>query len=52
MGRLRPSRDVAIRVVYSHMFQNNRLGLLRPLAAPISVAGTYFFMRRLRSRPS
>lgn len=31
---------------YVRLFQNGRLGLLRPLVAPISVAGTYFLMRR------
>lgn len=31
---------------YYDFFENNRLGLLRPLAAPISVAGTYFLVRR------
>ena len=32
--------------LYNHMFQNNRLGLLRPFAAPISVAGTFLIIRR------
>jgi hypothetical protein len=32
--------------LYDHMFQNNRLGLLRPFAAPISVAGTFLLIRR------
>ena len=32
--------------LYNHMFQNNRLGLLRPFAAPISVAGTFLLIRR------
>jgi hypothetical protein len=32
--------------MYYHLFENNRLGLLRPLAAPISVAGTYLLIRR------
>jgi hypothetical protein len=32
--------------LYFHLFENNRLGLLRPLVAPISVAGTYFIVRR------
>jgi hypothetical protein len=32
--------------LYNHMFQNNRLGLLRPFAAPISVAGTFLLVRR------
>jgi hypothetical protein len=31
---------------YFDLFENNRLGVLRPLAAPISVAGTYFLVRR------
>ncbi|MFI9274745.1 OpgC domain-containing protein [Kitasatospora sp. NPDC052896] len=31
---------------YDHLFQNNRLGLLRPLLAPVSVAGTYLLVRR------
>ena len=31
---------------YVMLFQNGRLGVLRPLAAPISVAGTYFLVRR------
>jgi hypothetical protein len=31
---------------YYHMFQNNRLGLLRPFAAPVSVAGTFLIVRR------
>jgi hypothetical protein len=32
--------------MYNHMFQNNRLGLLRPFAAPISVGGTFLIIRR------
>jgi hypothetical protein len=32
--------------MYYDFFQNNRLGVLRPFAAPISVAGTYFLLRR------
>ena len=32
--------------LYFHMFQNNRLGLLRPFIAPINVAGTYIAVRR------
>ena len=32
--------------LYDHMFQNNRLGLLRPFAAPVSVAGTFLIVRR------
>jgi len=32
--------------MYADFFQNNRLGVLRPFAAPISVAGTYFLVRR------
>jgi hypothetical protein len=32
--------------MYNHMFQNNRLGLLRPFAAPISVSGTFLLIRR------
>jgi len=35
--------------LYNHMFQNNRLGLLRPFAAPISVAGTYLLIRRFEA---
>jgi hypothetical protein len=31
---------------YYNLFENNRLGVLRPFAAPISVAGTYFLVRR------
>lgn len=31
---------------YVRLFQNGRLGLLRPVVAPISVAGTYFLLRR------
>ncbi|WP_329585129.1 OpgC domain-containing protein [Kitasatospora sp. NBC_01250] len=31
---------------YNHLFQNNRLGLLRPFAAPISFAGTFLLVRR------
>jgi hypothetical protein len=32
--------------LYNHMFQNNRLGLLRPFAAVVAVAGTYLLIRR------
>jgi hypothetical protein len=32
--------------MYNHMFQNNRLGLLRPFAAPICVAGSFLMIRR------
>jgi fucose 4-O-acetylase-like acetyltransferase len=32
--------------MYNHMFQNNRLGVLRPFAAPISVAGYFLVIRR------
>lgn len=32
--------------MYYDFFENNRLGVLRPFAAPISVAGTYFLVRR------
>ena len=32
--------------MYYHLFQNNRLGLLRPFAAVVSVAGTYLVIRR------
>jgi hypothetical protein len=32
--------------MYYHLFEDNRLGLLRPLVAPISVAGTYLAIRR------
>jgi hypothetical protein len=32
--------------MYNHMFQNNRLGLLRPFAAPFGVGGTYLIIRR------
>ncbi|HET9170567.1 MAG TPA: OpgC domain-containing protein [Actinospica sp.] len=32
--------------MYYHLFENNRLGLLRPFAAPVSVAGTYLLIRR------
>ena len=32
--------------LWNHLFQNNRLGLLRPFAAPVSVAGTYLLIRR------
>jgi hypothetical protein len=32
--------------MYNHMFQNNRLGLLRPFAAPVSVGGTFLIIRR------
>lgn len=31
---------------YVDFFGNNRLGVLRPFAAPISIAGTYFLVRR------
>ena len=36
----------------NHMFQNNRLGLLRPFAAPISVAGTFLVVRRFEGVPA
>ncbi|MCC9307190.1 OpgC domain-containing protein [Kitasatospora sp. RB6PN24] len=32
--------------LYNELFQNNRLGLLRPLVAPVSAAGTYLLIRR------
>ena len=32
--------------MYFDFFENNRLGVLRPFAAPVSVAGTYFLVRR------
>lgn len=32
--------------LYYHLFENNRLGLLRPLVAPVSVAGMFFAVRR------
>lgn len=32
--------------IWWDFFQNSRLGILRPLVAPISVAGTYFLVRR------
>jgi hypothetical protein len=35
---------------YYDFFEDNRLGVLRPLAAPISVAGTYFLVRRFEGR--
>ncbi|MCX4750793.1 OpgC domain-containing protein [Kitasatospora sp. NBC_01287] len=31
---------------YNHLFQNNRLGLLRPFAAPVSFAGTFLLVRK------
>jgi hypothetical protein len=31
---------------YRDFFGNNRLGVMRPLAAPVSVSGTYFLVRR------
>ena len=34
---------------YYDFFQDNRLGVLRPLLAPISVSGTYFLIRRLEA---
>lgn len=37
---------IAHSATYTDLFGNNRLGVLRPLAAPISVAGTYFLVRR------
>jgi hypothetical protein len=33
-------------LAYVRLFQNGRLGLLRPFLAPVSVAGTYFLIRR------
>jgi hypothetical protein len=32
-------------LAYVRLFQNGRLGMLRPLLAPVSVAGTYFLIR-------
>jgi hypothetical protein len=32
--------------LYNSLFQNNRLGMLRPLLAPISAIGTYLLVRR------
>jgi hypothetical protein len=37
---------IAHSVTYIDLFGNNRLGVMRPLAAPISVAGTYLLVRR------
>lgn len=44
----RPSL-VSHSAAYAHLFQNGRLGLLRPLIAPISIAGTYFLVRRFEA---
>lgn len=38
--------DLASSAGYDSLFQNNRLGLLRPLVAPVSFAGTYLLIRR------
>ncbi|WP_034268128.1 OpgC domain-containing protein [Actinospica robiniae] len=37
---------IAHSATYTDLFGDNRLGVLRPLAAPISVAGTYFLVRK------
>ncbi len=34
---------------YYDFFENNRLGVLRPFLAPISVSGTYFLIRRIEA---
>ncbi|WP_281292745.1 OpgC domain-containing protein [Kitasatospora viridis] len=35
--------------LYNELFQNNRLGLLRPVIAPVSAAGTYVLIRRFEA---